>query len=121
MKKIYIAGPMSGYDYFNFPKFNATQEWLERHGWKVFNPASKDTEKKVVDDPSYSTGDAEALMKAGFNFREIFEWDTARVIEADAIYMLKGWEHSPGARGEWALAVTMQTKYPGKYEIIYEN
>lgn len=118
--KIYIAGPMSGIEAYNFPAFNAAQERLEVEGWQVFNPAKKDEEIEVHKSPSFKTGDAEALMKEGFNFRNVYTWDTNRVIESDAIYMLKGWEHSPGAVGEWGLAVVMQVKYP-EYKIIYEN
>lgn len=120
MKKIYIAGPMSGYPEFNFPKFFEIAERYKALGWKVFNPANKDEEAGVVTDASYAKGDALQLISSGWDFREAYSWDANRVIEADAIFMIKGWEHSPGARGEWSLAVTMQTKYPGKYEIIYE-
>lgn len=119
--KIYIAGPMSGYPEFNFPKFFETQKALEDMGWTVFNPANKDQEGGVVTDKSYEKGDAVELISSGWDFRNAYTWDANRVIEADAIYMIKGWEHSPGARGEWGLAVTMQTKYPNKYMIIYEN
>lgn len=118
--KIYIAGPMSGYPKFNFPAFFAIEEKLKSEGWTVFNPANKEGESGVVTDKSYTKGDSSALMKSGFNFREVYTWDQNRVIEADAIYMLKGWEHSPGAVGEHATAVVMQVKYP-EYRIIYEN
>lgn len=119
MKKIYIAGPMSGFAEFNFPKFFATEEKLKAEGWRVFNPANKDGEAGVVTNASYAKGDALALVSSGWSFRDAYKWDTDRVIEADAIYMLKGWEKSPGARGEHAVAMAMQTKYPD-YEIIYE-
>jgi hypothetical protein len=33
--------------------------------------------------------------------------------------MLPGWEQSPGARGEHAVAVAMKKHYP-EYQIIYE-
>lgn len=120
VKKIYIAGPMSGYPEFNFPKFFAVADKLKSEGWLVFNPANKDEEGGVVTHKSYAKGDALALVSSGWDFRDAYAWDVNRVIEADAIYMLKGWEHSSGAVGEHAVAVTMQTKYPGKYEIIYE-
>lgn len=120
MKKIYIAGPMSGYPAFNFPKFFATEAKLKAEGWHVFNPANKDDEAGVVTNASYETGDALALVSSGWSFKDAYKWDTDRVIDADAIYMLKGWEKSPGARGEHAVAMAMQTKYPD-YEIIYEK
>lgn len=120
MKKIYIAGPMSGYPEFNFPKFFAVEAKLKAEGWHVFNPANKDDEAGVVSNPSYATGDAKVLMASGWSFREVFKWDTDKVISADAIYMLKGWEASPGATAEHAVAVVMKAKYP-EYEIIYEH
>jgi hypothetical protein len=111
---------MSGIPEFNFPAFFKVQARLEIQGWRVFNPANKEQENGVEDDPSYVNGDATALIASGWSFKKAYKWDTARVIDADAIYMLKGWEKSPGARGEHAVAMVMQTKYPD-YEIIYEQ
>jgi hypothetical protein len=119
MKKIYIAGPMSGYPEFNFPAFFAKEAELKAQGWHVFNPANKTEEHGVVGNASYATGNAEQLIKSGWDFRDAYKWDTDKVIEGDAIYMLKGWEASPGARGEHAVAMVMKTKYP-EYEIFYE-
>lgn len=117
MKKIYIAGPMSGLPEFNFPAFFRAQYTLERQGWQVFNPANKDGESELK---GFATGDAKAAAAGGFNFREAYLWDLSRVVEADAIYMLKGWESSPGACGEHAAAVAMRRHYPD-YKIIYEG
>lgn len=117
--KIYIAGPMSGYKNFNFDEFNGAARMLKAEGWTVFNPAQKDLEKhpEIENNP---TGDpALAAEKDGFNFREAYLWDLTKVLEADAIYMLRGWEQSPGARGEHAAAVAMKRHYPD-YEIIYQ-
>jgi hypothetical protein len=119
MRKIYIAGPMSGIPEFNFPKFFAVEAKLKAEGWHVFNPANKSTEEDVINHSSYGEGDGLALVSSGWDFKAAYKWDTDRVIDADAIYMLKGWEASPGARGEHAVAMAMQTKYPD-YEIIYE-
>jgi hypothetical protein len=109
---------MSGYPEFNFPLFFATQKRLEEEGWKVFNPAAKDSEKDVQMDASYAAGDARALVDGGWDFRDAYLWDMHKVIYSDAIYMLPGWENSPGARGEHAAAVAMKKHYP-HYEIIY--
>jgi len=117
-KKVYIAGPMSGYPEFNFPAFFTAAEKLRSAGWSVFNPAEKEDEKGL-DPEAYKTGDAKGAMQAGFNFREVYTWDVNKVIESDAIYMLPGWEQSPGARGEHAVACAMQKHYPD-YQIIYE-
>lgn len=118
MPSIYIAGPMSGYPEFNFPAFYAAGDKLEAEGWKVFNPAKKEQEKEL-DAEAFETGDAKKAVSSGFDFRECYLWDLARVIYADAIYMLKGWESSPGACGEHAAAVAMRKHYP-EYQIIYE-
>lgn len=118
-KSIYIAGPMTGYPEFNFPAFKRAAEKYHHLGWTVFNPADKSSEEAVVAHSSFGEGDGAALVASGWSFREAYKWDTDRVIAADAIYMLKGWEASPGARGEHAVAMAMKSKYP-EYEIIYE-
>jgi hypothetical protein len=119
MGKIYISGPMSGYPEFNFPAFFAMEEFLVRQGWTVFNPANKEQEKEL-DAEAFETGDNIKAIAAGFDFRECFTWDTQKVIEADAICMLKGWEASPGARAEHAVAVAMQKHYL-EYQILYSD
>lgn len=119
MPKCYIAGPMSGYAEFNFPAFFAAQHKLEKEGYEVFNPAAKDSEKAVQTDASFKDGDDQKLMAGGWNFRETYLWDCEKVIYADAIYMLRGWEKSAGARGEHAVAISIQQRYP-EYKIIYE-
>lgn len=119
MKKVYIAGPMSGYPEFNFPKFFAVAKQLADDGWIVFNPANKSNEEAVTKDASFGEGDGVALVASGWSFRDAYVWDVNKVIEADAIYMIQGWEASPGARGEHAVAVAMKSKYPD-YEIMYE-
>lgn len=118
-KKIYVAGPMSGLPEFNFPAFFAAEEKLRAEGWTVFNPANKEQEK-ALDLTAYAAGDQVLAAEKGFNFRECYLWDVERVIEADAIYMLPGWENSPGARGEHAVAIAMRKHYP-EYQIIYEG
>jgi hypothetical protein len=110
---------MSGRPQFNFPAFFAAQEMLEAQGWKVRNPASKDGEENL-DKEAVKTGDDKRAMANGFDFRGAYEWDVLSIIHGDGIYMLKGWEASPGAFGEWAVAKAMQSKFP-EFEIIYEQ
>jgi hypothetical protein len=108
---------MSGYPDFNFPTFNAVAAALRQEGWIVFNPAEKDSEV-VEGTESYATGDHIKVQEEGFDFKEAYLWDVEKVIEADAIFMLPGWEASPGARGEHAVAVAVQKHYPS-YQILY--
>lgn len=113
MKKIYVAGPMSGIPAFNFPAFMDAAKELRAGGWYVFNPAEKD-EEKHPDIADNATGSIEEAEKKGFSLREALAWDLARICECDAIYMLKGWEKSSGARTEWTLATCL------RLEIIYQ-
>jgi len=119
MKSIYVAGPMTGYPEFNFPAFFRAQERLEADGWKVWNPAKKDEEDGVSNGAGWSDGDDQALVGSGWDFRAAFKWDVTKVIEADAIFVLRGFESSSGALAELAVARAIQARYPD-YEIIYE-
>lgn len=119
-KTIYIAGPMSGYPNWNYDAFNRTAYTLRRQGWNVKNPAEKDVESGFVDKVAMVNGDTDlAAANGNFDFREAYLWDVTQIIKGDAIFMLKGWERSPGAIGEHAVAVAMQKNYP-EFQIIYE-
>jgi hypothetical protein len=118
MKQIYIAGPMSGYPEFNFPAFFTAAYTLERQGWKVWNPAAKDSEDEVQSDGSFNTGDSVALVANGWDYKAAILWDLDKVINSDAIYMLPGWEFSPGACAEHAVAKFIKKQNP-EYKIIY--
>jgi hypothetical protein len=118
IKKIYLAGPMSGIPEFNFPAFYEVADKFRAAGWIVFNPADKEGE--TLSEESRKNGDPMQAQKDGFNFRDVYLWDVTKVIESDAIYMLPGWENSPGARGEHAVAVAMKRHYPD-YQIYYKG
>jgi hypothetical protein len=78
--KVYIAGPMSGYEEFNFPAFNRAEELLrESYGYKyVINPAKL-----------HPTTDLPWI--------EFLKQDLRELITCDAVFLLKGWEKSRGA------------------------
>ncbi len=100
MKNIYIAGPMRGHPRYNFDAFLAAEERLKAKGWNVLSPARMDLNlgfNPDTDTPS------EAFM-ADARWRDV----KAILREADAIYMLKGWEKSVGAQAELALAKWLQ-------------
>ncbi len=94
-KTVYIAGPMRGYDQFNFPSFDAAAAKLRADGWIVLNPAEHDRE----------SGFDETLNNLdGFDMRKAFRWDMNAILRSDAIYMLPGWEKSSGATIEKQVA-----------------
>lgn len=119
LKTIYVAGPMSGLPNFNFQAFHTATEALRSEGWTVLNPAEKQAEEEIHK-AAMDTGDTALAVKNGFSFRAAYLWDLQSVLVARAIYMLKGWETSPGARGEHAVAVALQQYCEEGFDILYE-
>lgn len=108
--KIYIAGPMRGIAFFNFPAFNKAAAYLRERGHTVFNPAERDNERHGVDISSGNTAGCELLAakQHGFNLREALHDDLTFICrEADAIALLPGWEKSKGANAEYATAIAL--------------
>jgi hypothetical protein len=99
--KIYIAGPMRGKAHLNFEEFFVAARQLRNAGWEPWNPAAHDVDNWWAG----NTFDP----KTGLLF------DITKVNEADAIFMLEGWEKSDGARCEYYYA-----KFIG-IEIIFQS
>jgi nucleoside 2-deoxyribosyltransferase len=89
-RKVYIAGPMRGYVAYNFRNFFLAEDALEKAGLCPVNPAAIDAEK-------YGQGIV-------FNMKDTLIDDMKELVRCDAIYMLKGWEDSMGARAEYYFA-----------------
>lgn len=90
---IYIAGPIKGRaDYIE--RFCAAQLKLEAEGWIVLNPAD---------------------LPTGMPADRYMPICLAMLQQADAVYMLDGWEYSEGANIELQFA-----QYQGK-EVLYEK
>lgn len=112
-RSVYVAGPMRGHDSFNFPAFDAAAAELRADGWEVFSPAEHDRDD----------GFDETLNSLeGFDLRKAFQWDVEKIFEADAIYMLRGWETSAGATLEKAIAefVGSEVLYQAPENILEE-
>lgn len=99
--KIYLAGPMSGYDEFNFPAFEAAAKKLREQGHHVFSPAEADdiyfgSREEVT---RQYTEDRDAA------FKKCMRVDLGYIMDhAEGIALLPGWEKSKGALAELALA-----------------
>ncbi len=85
MKRIYLAGPMTGYPDLNFPLFHAEAARLRALGYEVANPA------ELCNDIQ---GDWDACMRR----------DLAALLTCDGIAMLPHWHDSRGACLEYRLA-----------------
>lgn len=81
-RRVYIAGPMTGYVDLNFPAFHAEAAALRCAGLEVINPA------EINVDPSAGWS---ACMRA----------DIAQLVTCDRIQLLPGWSTSRGASLEY--------------------
>lgn len=93
-KTLYLAGPMRGKPNHNIRNFNLAAERLGIMGWNVINPADLSREFGLLDEP-----DNAVLLRA------CMDAELAAIPHLDAIYLLKGWEKSEGARAELAVAL----------------
>lgn len=102
--KIYIAGPMRGKKWFNFPDFDWAKECLTRAGWEVISPA--DLDREIGFDVASLPPDTDwnDVSKLGFDLKAAIQRDVAAILNCDAIFMLHGWSESRGAKAEKAVA-----------------
>ena len=106
MKKIYVAGPMTGMEHLNFDAFDIARDFLQDHGWVAVSPA--DLTRISRGWGKYPPADAiEELQTHAMTIEvrwEVILMDLVALSACEAIYMLVGWENSKGARVEKALA-----------------
>ena len=110
MRKAYLAGPMRGYPQFNFPAFHEAAKQLRAAGWEIFSPAERDEEVYgkdfTSDNPNGDEG--QARREKGFDLALALEADCIWICRnADAVFLLPGWNRSTGANAERALAVAL--------------
>jgi hypothetical protein len=120
--KIYIAGPMSKLPKFNFDRFDVWRDFFEGEGWDVFSPA--DNDRSLLGKPrdwmptdddhdgqwyKWTIPNAPGIRKM---LGDDLSWIS---LNANAIFMLNGWEQSSGAFAEWSLAKCLRLR------IVYEG
>ncbi|MCR4822219.1 MAG: DUF4406 domain-containing protein [Treponema sp.] len=76
--KVYISGKITGDENYK-TKFSKIEEEILSYGYTVFNPA---------------------VLPAGFDYEDYMDIDLLALSRCDAIFLLKDWESSPGARRE---------------------
>lgn len=94
--KLYIAGGMSGLPDHNYPAFNRAAKMLRDMGYEVFNPAETD-------------GGDTSKPRAYY-----ISLDVVMISQVDAVYFLKGWIRSEGAKLE--LSIACQREIPIFFE-----
>lgn len=119
--RIFVSGPMTGYPDLNRPAFDAAEKRLTARGHFVINPhrisppfgtaqelASSfaeyyrmlDLDAKFLDHtPSTHTLECTRIALA------VMDANLAALRSCDAIYLLRGWENSRGAKKELAEAL----------------
>lgn len=101
--KIYLAGPMRGYKYYNFPRFMQEAELLRAEGWAVINPAEIEIGRGFDPQELPENYDWNSLDAAD-TLTKIVKRDIEELCSCHAIAMIPRWEKSSGARAEWAVA-----------------
>lgn len=89
MKKMYISGPITGYETEErIEAFAAASARAEAMGYKAVNP--------MKDQPE------------GWSWEEYMRRDIEKLCKCDAIVMMRGWEHSRGAMLELEIAKALE-------------
>lgn len=97
--KVYLAGPMSGYDDYNFPAFFSAAKQLREEGHTVFCPAEEDLKEwKTLEE-----------VRKHANYRDCLRKDLNYLLDhAEMVAVLPKWETSRGVKIELALADVLQ-------------
>lgn len=88
MIRVYISGPMTGIENFNYPAFHAAAAQLRAAGYVVENPA---------ENPHPECRSWEGYMRIA----------VAQLAKCDRIVTLPGWQASRGAKVEVDLGLTL--------------
>lgn len=100
--KLYIAGPMRGYENWNYAAFDDAARRLRAGGFDVVSPAEHDREIGLVLAPD------ETL--APKTMHDLLMWDLNAISDCDGIALLPGWEESSGVKVELAMAEFLSKK-----------
>ena len=104
---LYLAGPMRGIAFYNFPMFDRVAAALRDAGYEVINPADEDRKEDNFDptlEPQFANP-AYCVVQPGMDFGKIIRRCFEAVMRCDEIVLLPGWENSVGAIAELFIAV----------------
>jgi len=117
--KVYVAGPMTGHEHHNFPKFDAEANRLTEAGYIVLNPADLDRVHEGWVDYPPEDMDKEFFIGSpamkNIILRDICLLMSMDPAQGDFIYLMEGWKNSIGATAEFHLAMWLGLG------VIYEN
>jgi hypothetical protein len=105
--RVYLAGKMTGRVNWGFDHFDRVRDDYRARGFEVLSPADHDRlngfEGIGLD------GTPQQLEELGIEFDlvDALEHDFKMIASGDGVVLLKGWEHSKGARAELAFAAAL--------------
>ena len=85
---IYISGPMKGIKDGNKKEFAEAEKYLKLRNHTVINPHNI----------------------TGLSYNDCMRKDICEMMKCDAIYMLRGWEKSNGAKCELKIAIDLEMR-----------
>jgi hypothetical protein len=103
---LYIAGPMRGVAWFNYPMFDRVAKELREAGNEVISPADEDRKQDGFDpfaNPSHVNPDA-CTFPHQMDFGKTVRRCLDAVLRCDELVLLPDWHRSKGALAELALA-----------------
>ena len=100
--RLYLAGPMTGLEFLNFPAFMAEAARLRALGHTVLNPA------ELCPDPTTQ-------------WEDCMRKDIAALVTCEALALLPGWPNSKGAQLEVHIAEALGMAVYEAHEIVREN
>ena len=116
----YVAGPMRGIPFLNFPVFDEAAHVARAQGFNVVNPVELDREHGI--DPVNDPASVDRAQEADPNLTQtIVQRDCAVVTgldkgRGDGLILLPGWTKSVGARAEVGLALWLELRF-----LVYES
>jgi hypothetical protein len=109
---LYIAGPMRGVAWFNYPLFDRVAKELREAGNEVISPADEDRQHDGFDpyaNPAHAHPDACTFPKS-MDFAKTVRRCLDAVLRCDELVLLPGWENSNGAVAELTLAMWLNKR-----------
>lgn len=101
MRRIYLAGPMTGIPEFNYPAFHAEAARIRSLGFEVVSPAE--------------------INPIGGTWEECMRKDIAELVTCDTVALLPNWENSRGASLEKYIASQLGLFTLAAGRIIHPN
>lgn len=102
MKRLYLAGPMTGIANLNFPLFHSEAARLRALGFDIVNPAEING---GADELVACAAMTPAELKA--HWQKCMRKDITVLMTCDGVALLPGWEKSRGANIERGVAAAL--------------